>query len=87
MRIALVLALVLLSATFGELRAQSTATFHVFPQVADGFLSDGSAYYSTARLWNDGIIDPLDTRRVLGMGLSISANAPIPEPAFGVFRM
>ena len=49
--------------------------------------TQGSAYYSTARLWDDGIIDPLDTRRVLGMGLSLAANAPTPAPAYGVFRM
>ncbi|HET9499470.1 MAG TPA: carboxyl transferase domain-containing protein [Marmoricola sp.] len=47
----------------------------------------GSPYYSTARLWDDGVIDPLDTRRVLGMGLAAAANAPIPEPSYGVFRM
>jgi 3-methylcrotonyl-CoA carboxylase beta subunit len=47
----------------------------------------GSPYYSTARLWDDGIIDPADTRRVLGMGLAVAANAPIPEPSYGVFRM
>ena len=48
---------------------------------------EGSAYYSTARLWDDGIIDPLDTRRVLAMGLAAALNAPIPETTFGVFRM
>ena len=47
----------------------------------------GSPYYSTARLWDDGIIDPADTRRVLGMGLAVAANAPIPEPSYGIFRM
>jgi len=47
----------------------------------------GSPYYSTARLWDDGVIDPVDTRRVLGMGLAASANAPIPEPSYGIFRM
>ena len=47
----------------------------------------GSAYYSTARLWDDGIIDPLDTRRVLGLGLAAASHAPIPMPQFGVFRM
>jgi len=46
-----------------------------------------SAYYSTARLWDDGIIDPLDTRRVLGMALATAANAPVPVPNYGVFRM
>jgi 3-methylcrotonyl-CoA carboxylase beta subunit len=47
----------------------------------------GSPYYSTARLWDDGIIDPLDTRRVLGMGLEVAAHAPVPEPSYGIFRM
>ena len=49
--------------------------------------AEGNAYYSTARLWDDGIIDPLDTRRVLALGLTAAANAPVPETTFGVFRM
>jgi acetyl-CoA carboxylase carboxyltransferase component len=48
---------------------------------------EGNPYYSTARLWDDGILDPLDTRRVLALGIAASLNAPIPETAFGVFRM
>ncbi|MBI2760390.1 MAG: methylcrotonoyl-CoA carboxylase [Chloroflexi bacterium] len=48
---------------------------------------EGSPYYSTARLWDDGIIDPTDTRMVLALGLAAATNAPIPETAFGVFRM
>jgi acetyl-CoA carboxylase carboxyltransferase component len=48
---------------------------------------EGNPYYSTARLWDDGIIDPLDTRRVLGLGLAAAANAPVPATTFGVFRM
>jgi acetyl-CoA carboxylase carboxyltransferase component len=48
---------------------------------------EGSPYYSTARLWDDGIIDPLDTRRVLALGLAAALNAPIPDTTFGVFRM
>lgn len=47
----------------------------------------GHPYYASARLWDDGIIDPADTRRVLGLGLSAALNAPIPEAKFGVFRM
>ena len=47
----------------------------------------GSPYYSTARLWDDGVIDPLDTRRVLAMGISAALNAPIEDTRFGVFRM
>ncbi len=49
--------------------------------------AEGGPYYSTARLWDDGIIDPLDTRRVLALGLAAAANAPVPETTFGVFRM
>jgi 3-methylcrotonyl-CoA carboxylase beta subunit len=48
---------------------------------------EGSPYYSTARLWDDGIIDPLDTRRVVALGISAALNAPIPETRFGIFRM
>jgi acetyl-CoA carboxylase carboxyltransferase component len=49
--------------------------------------AEGNPYYSTARLWDDGIIDPGDTRRVLALGISAALNAPIPETTFGVFRM
>ena len=49
--------------------------------------AQGSPYYSTARLWDDGVIDPVETRRVLGMGLAAAAHAPIPEPSYGIFRM
>ncbi|MFX1506135.1 MAG: carboxyl transferase domain-containing protein [Promethearchaeota archaeon] len=48
---------------------------------------EGSAYYSTARLWDDGIIDPADTRIVLALCISATLNAPIPDTNFGVFRM
>jgi 3-methylcrotonyl-CoA carboxylase beta subunit len=47
----------------------------------------GHPYYASARLWDDGVIDPADTRRVLALGLSASLNAPIPDTRFGVFRM
>ena len=47
----------------------------------------GHPYFATARLWDDGVIDPADTRRVLALGLSASRNAPIPETKFGLFRM
>jgi 3-methylcrotonyl-CoA carboxylase beta subunit len=49
--------------------------------------SQGSPYYATARLWDDGVIDPADTRLVLGLGLSAAANAPIEPTRFGLFRM
>jgi len=49
--------------------------------------TQGHPYYATARLWDDGIIDPADTRRVLALGLSATQNAPVPDVKFGVFRM
>jgi len=49
--------------------------------------NESSAYYSTANLWDDGILDPLDTRTALGLGIAMSLNAPIPDHRFGVFRM
>ena len=49
--------------------------------------AEGNPYYSTARLWDDGIIEPKDTRRVLALGISAALNAPIPESTFGIFRM
>jgi 3-methylcrotonyl-CoA carboxylase beta subunit len=55
--------------------------------ILDQFAHQSHPYYSTARLWDDGVIDPADTRRVLALGLSASLNAPIGEPKFGVFRM
>jgi acetyl-CoA carboxylase carboxyltransferase component len=48
---------------------------------------EGSPYYSTARVWDDGILDPAETRQALALGLSAAFNAPIPDPKFGVFRM
>jgi 3-methylcrotonyl-CoA carboxylase beta subunit len=48
---------------------------------------EGAPWFATARLWDDGVIDPLDTRRVLAMGLDAALHAPIPETKFGVFRM
>jgi len=47
----------------------------------------GQPYYASARIWDDGVIDPLDTRRVLALGLAAAANAPVAETTFGVFRM
>jgi acetyl-CoA carboxylase carboxyltransferase component len=55
--------------------------------VLRGYEQEGNPYYSTARLWDDGIIDPVDTRTVLGLGLAAARHAPIPETRFGVFRM
>jgi len=55
--------------------------------ILEKYAEEGNAYYSTARLWDDGILDPLETRQALALGISMSLNAPIPEPSFGVFRM
>jgi 3-methylcrotonyl-CoA carboxylase beta subunit len=55
--------------------------------IRDQYEEQGHPYYATARLWDDGIIDPLDTRMALGLGISAALNAP-PEPTrFGIFRM
>ncbi len=55
--------------------------------IREQYETQGSPWYATARLWDDGIIDPADTRRVLGLGISASLNAPIEPARFGVFRM
>ena len=55
--------------------------------ILDKYEHEGSPYYSTARLWDDGILDPVETRQTLALGLSVAYNAPIPEARFGVFRM
>jgi 3-methylcrotonyl-CoA carboxylase beta subunit len=55
--------------------------------IREQYETQGSPYYASARLWDDGIIDPVDTRRVLGMGLAATAHAPIPDPSYGIFRM
>ena len=56
-------------------------------QILDQYEAQGHPYYASARLWDDGIIDPLDTRMVLGLGISAALNAPIEPSTFGVFRM
>jgi len=55
--------------------------------IRDRYETEGDPYYATARLWDDGVIDPAQTRDVLGLAISASLNAPIPETRFGVFRM
>jgi acetyl-CoA carboxylase carboxyltransferase component len=55
--------------------------------ILEQYEHEGSPYYSTARLWDDGILDPAETRQALALGLSAAFNAPIPEARFGVFRM
>jgi 3-methylcrotonyl-CoA carboxylase beta subunit len=69
----------------GSWSAEEEAKFK--QPILDQFAHQSHPYYSSARLWDDGVIDPADTRRVLALGLSASLNAPIGEPKFGVFRM
>ena len=55
--------------------------------IRNQYEEQGHPYFATARLWDDGVIDPADTRRVLALGLSAARNAPIPDTRFGLFRM
>ncbi len=69
----------------GQWTADEEAAFKA--PIKAQYETQGHPYYATARLWDDGIIDPADTRRVLALGLAAARNAPIPEPKFGIFRM
>ena len=69
----------------GQWSAEEEAAFK--QPVLDQFAHQSHPYYSSARLWDDGVIDPADTRRVLALGLSATLNQPIPDTRFGVFRM
>ena len=55
--------------------------------ILEKYENEGNPYHSTARLWDDGVIDPVDTRQVLGLALSVVLNSPVEENSFGVFRM
>ncbi|MDP5009462.1 MAG: methylcrotonoyl-CoA carboxylase, partial [Glaciimonas sp.] len=69
----------------GQWSAEEEAAFKA--PIRDQYEHQGHPYYASARLWDDGVIDPADTRMVLGLGLSAALNAPIEETKFGVFRM
>ena len=56
-------------------------------EIRERYESESNPYYSSARLWDDGVIDPRDTRDVLGLCISASLNAPMPDQDYGVFRM
>jgi len=75
-----------LSTVGGEFKSEKERDAFEAP-ILETYEREGSPYFATARLWDDGIIDPLDTRRVLSMGLEAALHAPIPETKFGVFRM
>ena len=68
-----------------ELSAEQIAAIRD-PVLAD-FKRKQSAYWSTSEIWDDGILDPVDTRNALGIALSASLNAPFADPRYGVFRM
>jgi 3-methylcrotonyl-CoA carboxylase beta subunit len=71
-----------------NLAAMTTAEAAAFSQpILDKYEAEGSPYYSTARLWDDGILDPAKTRQALTLALSACLNAPIEPTTFGVFRM
>ena len=74
-----------LSTVKGDMTPEQKAEFE--RPILEKYEHEGSPYYSTARLWDDGIIDPLDTRKVIAMGLDAAAHAPIPPTNYGVFRM
>jgi Acetyl-CoA carboxylase, carboxyltransferase component (subunits alpha and beta) len=74
-----------LAARGSSLSTEEEAAF--MQPILDKYEEEGNPYYSTARLWDDGIIDPRDTRTVLGLGIAAALNAPMPETPFGVFRM
>ncbi|MEO6353268.1 MAG: carboxyl transferase domain-containing protein [Burkholderiaceae bacterium] len=69
----------------GEWSAEEEAAFK--QPIKEQYEHQGHPYYASARLWDDGVIDPADTRTVLGLGLSAALNAPIPDTKFGLFRM
>jgi acetyl-CoA carboxylase carboxyltransferase component len=74
-----------LSTVRGEMTEEERDAFEL--PILETYEREGNPYFSTARLWDDGIIDPVDTRRVLALGLAAAAYAPVPETTFGVFRM
>jgi acetyl-CoA carboxylase carboxyltransferase component len=74
-----------LSTVKGEMSPGEKAAFEA--PILEKYEREGNPYYSTARLWDDGIIDPLDTRRVIAMGLDAAAHAPQEKTTFGIFRM
>jgi 3-methylcrotonyl-CoA carboxylase beta subunit len=69
----------------GEMTAEEEERFKA--PIRQQYEDQGNPYYSTARLWDDGVIDPADTRTVLGLALSVVGQAPLESVSYGVFRM
>ena len=74
-------------ARLGQPGLDATAQAAFKQPILDKYEREGSPYYATARLWDDGILDPAETRQVLGLALSACLNAPVEESRFGIFRM
>jgi 3-methylcrotonyl-CoA carboxylase beta subunit len=74
-----------LEAAGEEWSAEDELTFKA--PIREQYERQGNAYYSTARLWDDGIVDPVDTRMVLGLALGVAGQAPLEQVRYGVFRM
>jgi 3-methylcrotonyl-CoA carboxylase beta subunit len=75
------------AAVLGEVARPGTDIEELQRGVREQYEQQGNAYYSTARVWDDGVIDPLDTRDIIGLALSAAANAPLAPVSYGVFRM
>jgi acetyl-CoA carboxylase carboxyltransferase component len=75
-----------LSTVSGDLADEAARAAFEAP-ILETYEREGNPYFATSRLWDDGIIDPLDTRRVLSLGIEAALHAPIPYTRFGVFRM
>ena len=84
---------VLLTVKQEQLRTRGEPEFDEAAQAAfkkpilDTYEHEGSPYYATARLWDDGILDPLETRRVLGLSIAMAMKQPVASPRYGIFRM
>jgi acetyl-CoA carboxylase carboxyltransferase component len=74
-------------ARLGEPRLNQDQAAEFMQPILDKYEREGSPYYSTARLWDDGILDPIETRQALGLALSVVLNAPRRPSGYGVFRM
>ena len=73
--------------SYAELGFSAEEEAKIKQPILEQYEHQGHPYYSSARLWDDGVIDPADTRRVLALGLSAALNAPIEDTKFGLFRM
>ena len=84
---------VLLSVKQEQLRARGEPELDGVAQdafkqpILDTYEHEGSPYYATARLWDDGVLDPPQTRRVLGLSIAMSMKQPVESPRYGIFRM